>query len=170
MIQDILMREDDNYMIAGQIGILDCAGVTMAHFKQFHPTFIKKITLMSQEASPTRQKGFHFINTPFGFDSVFNVFKSFINDKNKTKLYVHGSNLKSLYKVIPQKLMPAEYGGSAGSLESIVNSWEKRIVSYRDYYKEEEKFGVDESKRVVDKPKNKLLNGVNGSFRKLEID
>lgn len=111
MIQDILMREDDNYMVAGQIGILDCSGVTMAHFKQFNPTFIKKITLLSQEASPTRQKGFHFINTPFGFDSIFNIFKSFINDKNKTKLYVHGSNLSSMYKMIPQKLLPLEYGG-----------------------------------------------------------
>lgn len=66
--------------------------------------------------------------------------------------------------------MPAEYGGNAGSLESIVNTWEKRIVSYRDYYKEEEKFGVDESRRIVDKSKDKVLNGVSGSFRKLEID
>jgi hypothetical protein len=111
MIQDVLMREDDNYMVAGQIGILDCSGVTMAHFKQFNPTFIKKITMLTQDASPTRQKGFHFINTPFGFDSIFNIFKSFINDKNKTKLYVHGSNLSSMYKMIPQKLMPQEYGG-----------------------------------------------------------
>jgi hypothetical protein len=77
---------DDNYVIAGQIGILDCANVTMAHFMQFNPTFIKKITIMSQEASPTRQKGFHFINTPRGFESVFNIFKGFINDKNKMKV------------------------------------------------------------------------------------
>ncbi|KAG5672156.1 hypothetical protein PVAND_002309 [Polypedilum vanderplanki] len=172
MIQDILMNEDDNYVIAGQIGILDCANVTMAHFMQFNPTFIRKITIMSQEASPTRQKGFHFINTPLGFESCFNLFKSFINDKNKTKLYVHGSNLNSLYKVIPRKLMPKEYGGEAGSLESIINTWEKRIISYRNYYKEEEKFGVDESKRPsTNESKMKELScGTSGSFRKLEID
>jgi hypothetical protein len=193
MIQDILMREDDNYMVAGQIGILDCSGVTMAHFKQFNPTFIKKITMLTQDASPTRQKGFHFINTPFGFDSIFNIFKSFINDKNKTKLYVHGSNLNSMYKVIPKKLMPQEYGGKlsdwnvnnfitftvpkknivgeAGSLDSIINTWEKRIISYRDYYKEEEKFGVDESKRMSspNKAADKLF-GVSGSFRQLNVD
>jgi hypothetical protein len=171
MIQDILMREDDNYMIAGQIGILDCSGVTMAHFRQFNPSFIKKITLMTQDASPTRQKGFHFINTPFGFDSVFNVFKGFINEKNKTKLYVHGSNLESLYKVVSKKLMPHEYGGEAGSLESITNAWEKRIVSYRDYYKEEEKFGVDETKRISKKANEKFANtSMTGSFRQLNVD
>jgi hypothetical protein len=173
MIQDILMNEDDNYMIAGQIGILDCANVTLAHFKQFNPTFVKKITIMSQDASPTRQKGFHFINTPFGFDSIFNVFKGFINDKNKTKLYVHGNNLDSLYKVIPKKLMPNEYGGECGPIANIINSWEKRIISYRDYYKEEENFKVDEKKRMNNK--NKMTEqfidqGVNGSFRKLNLD
>jgi hypothetical protein len=173
MIQDILMNEDDNYMIAGQIGILDCANVTLAHFKQFNPTFVKKITIMSQDASPTRQKGFHFINTPFGFDSIFNVFKGFINDKNKTKLYVHGNNLDSLYKVIPKKLMPNEYGGECGPIANIINSWEKRIISYRDYYKEEENFKVDEKKRMNNK--NKMTEqfidqGVNGSFRKLNFD
>lgn len=174
MIHDILMREDDNYMIAGQIGILDCANVTLAHFRQFNPAFVKNLTIMSQDASPTRQKGFHFINTPFGFDSVFNIFKSFINDKNKTKLYVHGSNLNSLYKVIPKRLMPNDYGGEGGSLESIIKSWEKRIVSYRDYYKEEEKFSVDFQKKV-NSSKGKVTDGfveqgINGSFRKLEID
>lgn len=178
------MNEDDNYVVAGQIGILDCANVTMAHFMQFNPTFIKKITIMSQEASPTRQKGFHFINTPRGFESVFNVFKSFINDKNKTKvrifmssefylifyfqLYVH-SNVNSLYKVISRKLMPTEYGGEAGSLESIIESWEKRIVSYRDYYKEEEKYGVDEKRRPSASTANDHF-GTSGSFRQLEFD
>lgn len=172
MIQDILMREDDNYMVAGQIGVLDCSGVTLAHFKQFNPSFVKKITLMSQEASPTRQKGFHFINTPFGFDTVFNIFKTFINAKNKTKLYVHGSNLKSLYKVIPRKLMPLEYGGDAGSIDSIINHWEKRIISYRDYYKEEERYGVDETKRLGAKngKKAKSIEAKKSSFRKLDID
>lgn len=86
MLQDIMMIEDDNYVIAGQTGIVDLAGVTMAHIMQFNPTFIKKVTMMSQEASPTRQKGFHFINTPFGFDSIFNIFKSFMSDKNKTRV------------------------------------------------------------------------------------
>lgn len=169
MIQDILMREDDNYMVAGQVPILDCAGVTMAHFKQFNPTFIKKITLLTQDASPTRQKGFHFINTPRGFDTVFNVFKSFINDKNKTKLTVHGNNLNSLYEAIPKRLMPIEYGGDAGSIESIINTWEKRIISYRDYYKADEYYGVDESRRLGRKSADKLF-GTSGSLRKLTFD
>lgn len=62
--------------------------------------------------------------------------------------------------------------GEAGSLDSIINKWEKRIISYRDYYKEEEKFGVDENRRMNasgNKAADKLF-GVSGSFRQLNVD
>lgn len=86
MVNDILMRDDDNLAVAGQVGILDLANVTMAHFLQFHPSFIKKMTMLSQEGSPVRQKGFHYINTPKGFEQVFSVFKSFMNEKNRSRV------------------------------------------------------------------------------------
>lgn len=86
MLQDILLREDDNYCICGEIGIIDLANVTMSHFMQFNPTFIKKITVMSQDGGPIRQKGLHFLNIPYGFDAVFNVFKTFMTEKNRKRV------------------------------------------------------------------------------------
>lgn len=86
MVCDILMRDDDNFVVAGQVGILDLAHVTYKHFLQYNPTFIKKMTMMSHEASPIRHQGFHYINTPNGFENVFEVFKSLMNDKNNTKV------------------------------------------------------------------------------------
>jgi hypothetical protein len=66
--------------------------------------------------------------------------------------------------------MPTEYGGEAGTLETIINSWEKRIVSYRDYYKEEEQFGVDEKKRPGAARNGHTDLGTSGSFRQLDFD
>lgn len=170
MANDLMMIEDDNFVIAGQIGILDLSNVTMAHFLQFSPTFVKKMTMMSQEASPLRQKGFHYINTPNGFEMVFNMFKNFMSEKNKSRLYVHGHDLESLYRHVPKKLLPAEYGGDAGPLQDIINSWEKKLVSYRDYFLEEDQYGTEEKKRPG-RPKNaESLFGVEGSFRKLQVD
>lgn len=83
MINDIQLRNDDNLAVAGQIGILDMAGVRPQHFAQYNPTFIKKMTMMSHEGSPLRHRGFHYINTPAGFEQVFNVFKSVMNEKRK---------------------------------------------------------------------------------------
>lgn len=84
MVNEILMRDDDNFVVAGQIGILDMAHVTRKHFQQYTPAFIKKMTMMSDEGSPIRHEGFHYINTPQGFESVFNVFKMSMKEKCKT--------------------------------------------------------------------------------------
>lgn len=79
--------------------------------------------------------------------------------------------MDSLYKLIPRKLMPAEYEGEAGSLQTITDVWEKKILSHRDYFLNESKqFGVDE-KRRVGQPKNpSSLFGIEGSFRQLQFD
>lgn len=47
---------------------------------------------------------------------------------------------------------------------------EKRLVGNRDYFIEDENYGVDEKKRVG-RPKNSdSLFGLEGSFRQLVID
>jgi len=165
MINDVLLREDDNIIVAGQIGILDLANVSVRHFSQFRPAFIKKMTMMSEDGSPIRQIGFHYINTPPGFEQVFNVFKSVMNEESKTRLHVHGNNMESLYKIIPRRLMPEEYGGEAGPIQDIIDEWEKKLLSYRQYFQEdEEQFGVDESKRVGSQINPESLFGVENDF------
>jgi hypothetical protein len=57
MINEILMRDDDNWTIVGQIGILDLARVSSLHLKQLCPAVIKKWTQLSQDAFPVRLKG-----------------------------------------------------------------------------------------------------------------
>ncbi|GAB0090857.1 alpha-tocopherol transfer protein-like [Sergentomyia squamirostris] len=170
MANDIHMIEDDQMMVAGQIGILDLANVTMAHFLQFSPTFVKKITVINQDAMPLRLKGFHYINTPPGFETVYNMFRRFLNEKNRNRLHVHGDNLESLYKHIPQKLLPTEYGGEAGSLKDLTVYWEKKFMEHRDYLMEESKYGTDEKKRPGRPKTEETLFGIDGSFRKLNVD
>lgn len=78
--------------------------------------------------------------------------------------------MEALYKVVPRKLLPAEYGGEAGSIQDLINNMEKQLVAKRDFFIEDEKYGVDEKKRVG-KPKNAdNLFGLDGSFRQLAID
>jgi len=48
--------------------------------------------------------------------------------------------------------------------------WEKRILEYRDYFKEDEKFGTIESKRVGHQNNSSTVFGAEGSFRQLNID
>lgn len=78
--------------------------------------------------------------------------------------------MEALYKVVPRKLLPKEYGGDAGTIQEITDALEKRLVANREFFLEDEKFGVEEKKRVG-KPKNsENLFGLEGSFRQLAID
>lgn len=86
IVNDILMVEDDNFIIAGQIGVIDLANVTLAHFMQMQPSFVKKMTMFMQDGSPIRQKGIHYINAPKSFEQLFNLFKSFMNEKMQSRV------------------------------------------------------------------------------------
>lgn len=86
MVNDIMMIEDDNTIVAGQIGVCDLQGVTMAHFLQMQPSLMKKMTMLMQDGLPVRQKGVHYINAPSSFEKIFNIFKSFLNDKMKSRV------------------------------------------------------------------------------------
>lgn len=88
MIGELMMRDDDNFAIAGQIGILDFSGCSMSHFLQFNPTFIKKMTMLQQDAMPVRQKASHFVNMPSIALTVFGIFQSFTNEKNKKRVKI----------------------------------------------------------------------------------
>jgi hypothetical protein len=68
MVNDILMRDDDNWTIAGQIGILDLAKVSRLHLRQLNPAIIKKWTLLSQDSFPINFTGVR---------NILNLHKSF---------------------------------------------------------------------------------------------
>jgi hypothetical protein len=179
MMRDILLLEDDNCMIAGNITIVDFKGITRTHLLQLNPTLIKKLSMLNQEGSPFRQKGFHFTNVPPSFEMVLNMFKTMLTGMNRNKyekglmtVHVHPTTNDTLLDHIPRKCLPTEYGGTAGSLQSIIDYWENKIDSYRDYFLEDEKFGygVDETRRIDKLPNRDILHGSTGSFRKLEID
>lgn len=82
----IMMAEDDNMVVAGQMGFIDLKGASMGHFTQYTPSLMKKMAVMTQDANPVRMKGFHYINMPSFFESVFGFFKTFLNDKMKKRV------------------------------------------------------------------------------------
>lgn len=72
--------------------------------------------------------------------------------------------LKYIFFLIP------EYGGNGGTIQSIIDVWEKRIEAYSGYYREEENYGLDEHKRAELQRIPTNFFGSEGSFRQLNID
>jgi hypothetical protein len=74
------------------------------------------------------------------------------------------------FKVISNKIRRTFNAKISIFLLGIIDAMEKQLVDNRDFFIEDENYGVDEKKRVG-RPKNsESLFGLEGSFRQLVID
>lgn len=78
--------------------------------------------------------------------------------------------MELLTKEIPLKYLPKELGGENGSYDEICAEWEKKVDQYRDYFKRNAEFGTDESLRPGKAIDFDSMFGIEGSFRKLNVD
>ncbi|XP_076029002.1 alpha-tocopherol transfer protein-like isoform X2 [Oratosquilla oratoria] len=170
MIMDLMFEDEELSSVCGMMVVSDAEGTTVAHMLSFTPAMAKKAMTLWQDCYPTRPKGINYINTPPGFETIFNLFKSFMKEKMKKRVHVHGSDLESLYKQVPRDILPIEYGGTNGSVDDITRYWAKKVEDKRDWLLNDEKFCVNESKRLGKPKTSSDLFGLEGTFRKLEVD
>lgn len=78
--------------------------------------------------------------------------------------------MEALYKHIPQKYLPKEYGGENGSIDSMIKHSESLFMKYYDFFSEGMKYGTDEKLRVGKTVNYDNVFGVDGSFRKINVD
>lgn len=57
-------------------------------------------------------------------------------------------------------------------MQELIDYWEEKILSYIEFFKEENQYGADESKRIKEETTNQADTslGLVGSFRKLVVD
>lgn len=79
--------------------------------------------------------------------------------------------MQSANEYFPIEALPNELGGKAGAIEELINVQLKRIENFREWFLEDEKSKrVNESQRIGKIKTPSDLFGLDGSFRKLEID
>ncbi|XP_077293674.1 retinol-binding protein pinta-like [Arctopsyche grandis] len=170
MISYIQLLEDDQSVIAGQLVLLDFSKTKMGHLTQMTPSVVKKMVICGQESMPFREKGSHHIHTLPGIETIFNLFKLFMNEKSRSRIHIHNEDMEALYKFIPKEILPTEYGGAAGPIQDMIDHWKKEVEDHRDWFLEDKNFMSDEKKRIG-KPKTaETIFGIEGSFRQLTVD
>ncbi|XP_017106004.2 alpha-tocopherol transfer protein [Drosophila bipectinata] len=169
MISEQAISQDDNSNISGYIEIIDMGKLSLSFLAQLDFTLIKKMGVFAEKAQPTRLKGVHLINCPKEGVALLNLAKSLMPSKLQQRFHVY-KNLDQLAEVIPREYLPEEFGGSNGRIADIKAEMEKGLVAYQDYFREETKYGVNEQLRPGKRVTADTLFGVEGSFRKLDID
>uniref|UniRef100_A0A1A9Z835 CRAL-TRIO domain-containing protein n=1 Tax=Glossina pallidipes TaxID=7398 RepID=A0A1A9Z835_GLOPL len=169
ILSDIELLDDDNAVIAGCIEIADMRGFSASHLFHFDPLIVKKIGILTEKALPLRVKGVHFVNVSSTAEKFFNLVKSLMPERIKQRFYVH-PNYESLYDYVPQECLPKEYGGTDGTIENVIAALEADVLRYKDYFEDEVQYGSDEKLRLGEPFNSQSLFGLEGSFRKLEVD
>ncbi|KAL7647539.1 UNVERIFIED_CONTAM: hypothetical protein RMT77_001139 [Armadillidium vulgare] len=170
IILDLLIEEDVQHSVIGVTILIDFQGFTPNYVLQATPLILKKIFTVWQEAYPMRFKSTHYINTPSAFQAILNLVRTFMKEKLKQRLHVHGNDIENLYDHISQSKLLKEYGGTKGNLKEIIEYWQKKANEKRNWLLEDEKYKVDESKRPGKPRTSSDIYGIEGSFRKLNID
>ncbi|XP_018337421.1 PREDICTED: alpha-tocopherol transfer protein-like [Trachymyrmex septentrionalis] len=154
----------------GHILIVDMKNVSLGHVARLSPVTLKKFFYYLQEGLPVRLKGFHLTNVSPVVDIIFNMIKPFMKKQLLDMFHMHSTN-DTLENFVPLEVLPNEVGGQAGPMQELHDKQMKKLADHVAWFKEDEaNHRINESLRP-DKTKIATdLFGVEGSFKKLEID
>ncbi|XP_017206080.2 alpha-tocopherol transfer protein-like isoform X2 [Oryctolagus cuniculus] len=84
----------------------------------------------TQDGFPIRIKAVHVVNEPRIFKGIFAIIKPFLKEKIANRFFLHGSDLNSLHTNLPRSVLPGEYGGTAGELDTA--AWNTLLLASED--------------------------------------
>ncbi|XP_018400279.1 PREDICTED: alpha-tocopherol transfer protein-like isoform X2 [Cyphomyrmex costatus] len=164
------LQQSFKTVIHGYILVIDADKFSFGHMMRTNPLEVKKHVYYIQEALPIRLKAIHVINAAPAAELLMKMAKPFMKNELMHIIRFHLS-LESLSEYIPVDALPNETGGKAGSVHKLAEIHKRKFEDYREW------FLLDESTRRVNEAlrigKSKTVNdlfGIDGNFKKLDID
>ncbi|XP_014256783.1 alpha-tocopherol transfer protein-like [Cimex lectularius] len=150
----------------GEIIIFDMKGYSLRHLTKLHFPSLRKYMQYTQEAHPVRLKQIHVINVSSLLDKTMTLVKPLLKAEVAGMLHFHQPESKTLYDFVPKDILPDEYGGKAGTVSEIKETWKSKVEKNRDWFKTNP-WIANNNKRL---DKKNSINIMDGSFRTLTID
>ncbi|XP_053981401.1 retinaldehyde-binding protein 1 [Hylaeus volcanicus] len=140
LVHDVAMLEPET-QIHGTTVIMDFDGLAMKQVLGFTPSFSMKLLTFIQDAIPLRLKEVHIVKQPFLFNMVWQMFKPFVREKLKKRMFFHGSKMTSLHAHIPPSHLPKNYAGDLPEMDYTSADWYPTLIKYEDKIQEWNSYG-----------------------------
>lgn len=165
-----LWQEEDGTWPGLQI-IFDMRMFSLQHLAKLDIQTIQHFLYYLQEAMLVKVTGLHFMNAPSFMDKVMMLIRPFLKKELMECLFIHQIGSTTLEKHMPMEGLPEEAGGRYTSTVKASGDLKERLRLNTDFFERENKKRVVESLRPG-KPKtiSDIFGGVEGSFKKLDID
>lgn len=168
---DVRMHEDVDGFYTGDFMICDAKLFSLGHAMRLTPSIMKSFLYCIQDVLPLRVKGILFYNAPPLIEKTMNnVVKPFLKKKIADRFYIYSGDHTVLLKHFPREILPKNLGGDEVCDDILNELWDKKLESWRDWFINKGTQCSDESKRPNDDKHKQNYHGVEGSFRKLNID
>lgn len=86
-----------------------------------------------QEAHPVRAQQIHVYNCTPLINRIMSLIRPLIKPEVAARFQFHTPGSETIFKFIPREILPEEYGGDAGPIQTIADYWmtlfmEKRLA------------------------------------------
>ncbi|KAI4504228.1 hypothetical protein M0802_000699 [Mischocyttarus mexicanus] len=167
VVFEALMENEEN-QVRGYTYIIDQAGLSMGHISAWTFVNIRKLAYCLQNTIPIRHKNTYIINVPTYGVKFIELAISCLKEKFKNRCSLH-TNIEGLKGIIDLKYLPEEYGGEVSYTE-LIESLKKTMKENRDQINSLKDFEVEIVPNENQSFNDKEIDGIFGSFRKLEVD
>lgn len=135
-----MMLNDLTLQVSGTVFVIDMANLSfVTQARLATPSMAWHLCMIVQDKIPMRLKAIHVINQPFYFNACYAVFKPFLKKKIRKRVFLHGSDMKSLHSHIDPSELPVEYDGNRPPFSSLLTTSLLQLNEFK--FKEWEKFG-----------------------------
>ncbi|KAK5647007.1 hypothetical protein RI129_005471 [Pyrocoelia pectoralis] len=157
MVLDILIKEDDRSVVSGIKTWSICKNIPSKYVIQVTPPLVKKYLTIVQNGFPIRIKELFVTECSPLFQYAYDISKLFLSKKLSERVCMvqvgkaspSNNNFRCLYMHM---------------------EWKAKVESYRDWFLENEKLKSNEDLRKGTSKTSSSVFGMEGSFRKLNID
>ena len=112
-----------------------------------------------------------YLTCHFLMESANNMYQRLKKQKMRERSHVHKvGDLSKLHEDVGLDILPVEYGGKNGTIEELTEYWKKKAEDNKDFLMKLTEYKTDEAKRPGKPKVHADMFGIEGSFRKLDID
>ncbi|XP_015592333.1 clavesin-1 [Cephus cinctus] len=141
LIHELAMLEPES-QVRGVVVIMDFDGLSMKQVMGLTPSFSMRLLSFIQDAMPLRLKEVHIVKQPFIFNMVWTMFKPFIRDKLKSRMFFHGTKMSSLHNYMAPSHLPKNYGGELPEIDYRGADWYPTLINCEDKIREWNTYGL----------------------------
>ncbi|XP_047511397.1 retinaldehyde-binding protein 1-like [Pieris napi] len=169
MVVDLWQYEEGTW--PGFCMVVDFKGMSLGHLARIDLQSLQQFLYYLQETMLVRFKGMHFVNAPSWVDKLVMMMKPFMKKELMEMLRVHTTGSDTLQQWIPIEGLPKDSGGTYKTILECKDDVLKKLLANKAFFENENNKRVTEALRKGKaKTISDIFGGLEGSFKKLEID